>query len=100
MPLTREVFPYEVQVAFFMFDLLSDVWEGMSGTYMGKEWSSCSLLFDTYEVEDKKIVLYFMKIYERILMSYRAEQAEKRRKAEERKAQKSGGKNYTHNVKG
>lgn len=99
MPLTESDFPDEVQVAFFMFNLLSDVWEGMSGSYMGKDWGGCSLLFDTYKVDNPREVLYFMKTYERILMNYRYEEAEKRRKAEERKA-KSGGKNYTHNVKG
>jgi len=99
MPLTESAFPDEVQVAFFMFNLLSDVWEGMSGSYMGKDWSGCDLLFSIYAVEDKKQVLYFMKAYERILMNYRFEEAERKRKADERKS-KSGGKNYTHNVKG
>jgi hypothetical protein len=99
MPLTESSFPTEVQVAFFMFNLLSDVWEGMSGTYCGKDWSHCSQLFDIYEIEDPKVVLYFMKSYERLLMSYRAEEADRKRKVEERKA-KSGGKNYTHNVQG
>ena len=99
MPLTESSFPTEVQVAFFMFSLLSDVWEGMSGTYCGKDWSHCPQLFDIYEIEDPKVVLYFMKSYERLLMSYRAEEADRKRKVEERKA-KSGGKNYTHNVQG
>jgi hypothetical protein len=40
-----------------------------------------------------------MKVYERILMNQRAEEANQRRKTEERKAI-SGGKNYTHNVSG
>jgi len=100
MPLTEQDFPAEVQVAFFMLSLLSDVWEGMSGYYMGKNWASCSFLFDTYEIEDRKTTLYFMKMYERILVNYRAEQAEKKRKDEERKAKSGGNKNYTHNVKG
>ena len=99
MPLTESDFPDEVQVAFFMFNLLSDVWEGMSGSYMGKDWSGCDLLFSTYEVEDKRNTLYFMKMYERLTMNFRFEEAERKRKAEERKA-KSGGKNFTHNVKG
>jgi hypothetical protein len=99
MPLTESSFPTEVQVAFFMFNLLSDVWEGMSGTYCGKDWSHCSQLFDIYNVEDPKTTLYFMKLYERILMNHRSEEADRKRKAEERKA-KSGGKNYTHNVTG
>lgn len=99
MPLTESNFPAEVQVAFFMFNLLSDVWEGMSGSYMGKDWSHCSQLFNIYEVEDQKTTIYFMKVYERILMNQRAEEADQRRKTEERKA-KSGGKKYTHNVSG
>ena len=101
MPLTESDFPAEVQVAFFMFNLLSDNWEGMSGSYMGKDWSHCSQLFQIYGIEDQKTTIYLMKLYERILMNYRAEEAEKRRKQQERKA-KSGGsrKKYTHNVTG
>jgi len=100
MPLTEQDFPVEVQVAFFMFNLLSDVWDGMSGSYRGKDWSSCGFIFDTYEIEDVKTSLYFMKMYERIILNYRAEQAERRRKEEERKAKSGGNKNFTHNVKG
>ena len=101
MPLTESDFPAEVQVAFFMFSLLSDVWDGMSGSYMGKDWSHCSQLFQIYEIDDQKTTIYLMKLYERILMNYRAEEAEKRRKQQERKAKSGGsGKNYTHNVTG
>ena len=42
-----------------------------------------------------------MKIYESIIVSHKAEEADKKRKAEERKANSAGGgKNYTHNVRG
>jgi len=95
MPLTYSDFPSEVQVAFFMFDLLSDVWEGMSGTYMGKDWSSANFLFETYEIEDPRQTLYFMKLYEREVMAQRAEEAEQRRKKEEQKAKR--GRNLTPN---
>lgn len=101
MPLDSTDFPVEVQVAFFMFSLLSDNWEGMSGSYMGKLWTDLEFLFNLYQVDDKEIVFYFMKLYEGILISYRAEQAERKRKAEERKAKSAGGgKNFTHNVRG
>jgi hypothetical protein len=43
--------------------------------------------------------MYFMKVYERIVIQQRGEDSERKRKADERKS-KSGGKNYTHNVKG
>ena len=99
MPPDPADFPVEVQVAFFIFDLLEDHWEGMSGTYMGKHWSNVNSLFDLYEVEDRKAVFYMMKMYEGILITERAEKAEQKRKAAERKAA-GGGKNYTHNIKG
>ena len=99
MPLEPSDFPEEVQVAFFMFSLLPDHWEGMSGTYMGKYWDGLDYFFKVYEVENPRTILYFMKLYEVEIVAYKASQADKKRKAEERKA-KSGGKNYTHNVKG
>ena len=99
MPLEPSGFPEEVQVAFFMFSLLPDHWEGMSGTYMGKYWDGIDYFFKLYEVENPREILYIMKLYEGVIVSSKAEKAEQKRKAEERKA-KSGGKNYTHNVKG
>ena len=54
-------FPLEVQQAFLLHSLLSDRWEGMSGYYMGKDWSPLSQLLDIQEVEDKKTVTYFLK---------------------------------------
>jgi hypothetical protein len=99
MPLEQSEFPDEVQVAFFMFDLLSDTWDGQSGSYLGKNWAQCTQLFDLYAVDDPKIVLYFMKLYEHLLMKYRIERQEERRKQSDRKTQQAG-KTYTHNVRG
>ena len=99
MPLEPSDFPEEVQVAFFMFNLLPDHYEGMSGTYMGKNWDGREYFFKLYDVDDRKNIIYLMKMYEIKIVNYRAEKAEQKRKAQERKA-KSGGKNYTHNVKG
>lgn len=100
MPLELSDFPVEVQVAFFIFGFLEDNWEGMSGSYLGKNWGSIEYLFDLYDVQEPKTVLYIMKVYEGVLIQYRAEKAEKKRKAEERKKSASGGKRFTHNVKG
>ena len=101
MPLDPSDFPEEVQVAFFIFSFLTDRWEGMSGTYMGKNWDSIEYIMSLYEIQNPRIVFRFMKMYEIELVNYRAQEAEKRRKAEERKAKSAGGgKNYTHNVKG
>jgi len=100
MPLELSEFPEEVQVAFFMFSLLPDHWEGMSGTYMGKYWDGIDYFFKLYDVEHPRITLYIMKMYERNLVEFRADKAERKRKQQERKSASSGGKQYTHNVKG
>jgi hypothetical protein len=100
MPLDASDFPSEVQVAFFVFDMLSDNWEGMSGSYLGKNWTDAPYLFELYEVDNPKIVMYFAKMYERLVISHRATEAEKKRKAEERKSKARGDKNFTHNVSG
>jgi len=100
MPLDTSDFPDEVQVAFFIFNMLSDVWDGTSGTYMGKNWVDCEFLCKVHNVVDIQPVLYFAKLYERLLMNYRAEESDHKRKAEERRAKAGGGKNYTHNVQG
>ena len=52
-----ELYPYEVQMAFFIYALLQDTWDGMSGYYMGKSWSGIGELLDIYEIEDKQTVI-------------------------------------------
>ncbi len=99
MPLETPDFPSEVQVAFFIFGFLEDNWEGMSGTYLGKKWNNLEYLFRLYQVQEQTTILYIMKLWENILVEYKAQKAEKKKKADERKSA-GGGKNFTHNVKG
>jgi|TARA_R110000803_G_scaffold92022_1_gene159522 hypothetical protein len=99
MPLDPSDFPVEVQTAFFIFGFLEDVWDGMSGSYFGKRWDTVEYFFKVYEVREPKTILYIMKMYEGIIIDTRAQNADKKRKADERKSA-SGGKNFTHNVKG
>ena len=100
MPLEISVFPDEVQVAFFMFGMLSDRWDGASGTYMGKDWNHCDYLFSVYEIEDPKTILFFMKLYESLVIGQRMKDQENKRKADERRSKQASGTNYTHNVRG
>jgi|TARA_B110000967_G_scaffold199880_1_gene234847 hypothetical protein len=100
MPLDPSDFPVVVQVAFFIFGLLEDNWDGMSGSFLGKKWGNIEYLFKLYEIEEPRTMLYILKVYEGILVVHKAEQAERKRKADERKSSAGGGKNFTHNVKG
>lgn len=103
MPLDTSDFPYDVQVAFFIYNQLADNWEGMSGTYMGKDWTNLKYLFELYEIEDKKTIFLIMQMYDNIVAKKRADdQSEKRKEAERKSKSKSGGggKNYVHRVQG
>ena len=91
MPLEASVFPSEVQVAFFVFDLLPDRWDGMSGMYMGKDWSSMEFLLNLYQIDERRDTVLFAKMYETILVNARAAELQKQRKEEERKAKAQAG---------
>jgi len=100
MPIDLSGFPEQVQAAFFMFGFLPDVWEGMSGTYMGKDFSCLEYYMNLYDIDEPKVVIMFLKMYESILIKHRSEQAKERQKAEKRKQSAGSGKNYAHSVKG
>tara|TARA_B100001250_G_scaffold15210_1_gene13292 strand:- start:10627 stop:10926 length:300 start_codon:yes stop_codon:yes gene_type:complete len=99
MPLDISDFPSEVQVAFFMFNLLSDNWDGMTGTYMGKDWAQCTQLFEIYSIEDPTTTIYFMKMYESLLVGARIAEQKRKSDAQKRKSEQAG-KKYTHNIRG
>lgn len=98
MPLEPSVFPEEVQMAFFISNKLSEKWDGMSGSYLGKTWEEVPYLFKLYDVEEQKTVFFFMQQYDILLMQKRFKDSENKRKQKERKS--GGGKTYTHNVQG
>ena len=98
MPPTTEDYPMEVQVAFLLHDLLPDRWEGMSGSYMGKDFSCIGTLFDMWEVEDKKTCLYFIKHIEARNTDKINKAQQRKRKASESKAK--AGKKSGINVQG
>ena len=54
-------YPSEVQVAFLLHDLLPDRWDGMSGMFLGKDWSALGTLLDVFEVDDPRTTVYFLK---------------------------------------
>lgn len=98
-PPTLDVFPAEVQQAFIVFNHMPDRWDGMSGSYMGKDWSAIKFFLDLFDVEYPKIVVYFITQLESLQTEKINKNLEKKRKASERKAG-GGGKQFTHNVQG
>ena len=99
MPVSPSMFPEEVQSAFFIYSLLEDNWDGTSGSYMGKVYSSVEFLFKLYEIDNQGTVLFFLKIYDSLVITFRHNKAEAKRKAADRKSSAGSGKQYAHNVK-
>ena len=80
-------FPYEVQEAINIFSILPDNWEGMSGTYLGKDYSILPYLMDEiFEVADKKQTMQLLLIIGRLVMeNHSREQKARQRKAKAKK---------------
>ena len=97
MPPTLDGLPEEVQVAFFIYGLLPDIWVAMSGSYQGKDWSPLESLYKIYDVDNRRVVTYFIAEIQRIYSKSINENISKERKAQERKS-KAGGKKYAHKV--
>lgn len=102
LPRSLNMFPDEIQIAFLIFNYLPDRWDGMSGSYFGKDWTNISFFLNLYDITskvDQKIITFFLSHIEGYYTEKVNKKVEQRRKAEERKA-KAGGKQYVHNVKG
>ena len=99
MPTEIDIFPYEVQIAFLIHGLMPDRWDGMSGSYMGKDWGCLGTLLDLYEVEDKREVTYFIKAIESENSSSLNDELNKKRKAQERASKAKTGGISSSNIK-
>ena len=91
MPPTMGDFPPEVQVAFLLHDLLPDRWDGMSGSYFGKDMSSLGTLLKVHEVEDKKNTIFWIKQIEARNSENINKKLQRKRKAAESKAKAGKG---------
>ena len=87
MPMNFGNFPYEVQLAFLIYDLLPDRWEGMSGSYLGKEWGAVGALLDAYNIEERQIIVFFIKAIDIINSKVINKRLDKDRKKRDKKSQ-------------
>ena len=86
MPIDDKDFPYEVQLAFFIHSLMPDRWEGMSGSYLGKDWGALGALYDIHNIEDKRTVTFFLKNVDILVTNQINKEVEKQHKQIERKS--------------
>ena len=87
IPAEYSDFPHQIQEILQIFNILPDRWEGMSGTYMGKDYTLLPYLFDVlFEVEDRQLAMKFLLIITSLVTSQYAEkQAARQRQAKSKK---------------
>ena len=71
----------EAQEAWIVYNSLQDVWEGMSGSFMGKNKAGLFEFFKAYEVENIKEVISLVSTIEGEYMRYYMEQQKQRSKS-------------------
>ena len=69
----------ECQQALTILNALPDNWEGMNGTWLGKDYSGLSAVMDIYEVESRREVFELLKEAESILGKYYTQQSKSRK---------------------
>lgn len=69
IPVDRGSLTRDTQLVFMLYDKLQSKWEGMSGSYLGKDLSILPTLFDLYDIEDyeKKYCLDIIPIIDNYL---------------------------------
>lgn len=70
--------PLEAQQALVLLNSLPDNWEGMSGSWMGKDYSGLAAIMDIYEIDDRKTVFELLKVAEIEMSKYYSEKAKQK----------------------
>ena len=68
----------ECQQALTVLNALPDIFEGMNGTWMGKDYSGLSAIMDIYEIDDRKTVFELLKVAESEMSKYYSDKAKQR----------------------
>jgi hypothetical protein len=66
---------YNIQCALVLYNALPDKWEGMSGSWMGKDYSGLMDIMNIYRMDNKREVFDLLKIAEGEAGKFYAEKA-------------------------
>lgn len=87
IPKDPSTFSLEAQQALVLMNALPDNWEGMNGTWLGKDYSGLMSILDIYQIHNKKEVFELLKICEDELGKF---YAQKRKEQEQLAKAKRG----------
>lgn len=81
IPVELEDLPHEVQESYRVYSLLNDNWEGMSGTYLGKNMAGLKDIMDILDIDDRVSTLTIIQLIDSARMKYiQAQQAQQKTK--------------------
>ena len=78
IPKDPSVFSIEVQQALMLLNILPDKWEGMSGTWMGKDYSGLDAIMNIYEIDNRRVVFDLVQVGENEMSKYYAQKRKER----------------------
>jgi len=85
IPLDLNDLSYEAQLAIKIFNSLPDKVEGMSGSWLGKDYAGLGILFDIYEVENRQEVFELMALLTHETDTHYRQQQKQKSKSKGRK---------------
>jgi len=74
MPKDPSLLPIEAQNALIVFNTLPDKIEGMSGTWLGKDFSALEAIMNIYDIYDRREVLEYILLIQREYSEYYSKQ--------------------------
>lgn len=78
MPKDPSSLPVQVQNALIIFNVLPDKIEGMSGTWLGKDFSPIEAIMNIYDIDDRREVLEYILLIQREYSDYYSKQQKMR----------------------
>ena len=70
MPKDPSNLSFEVQQALLVLNVLPDKWEGMSGTWLGKDYAGLDAILRIYEIDKPRDVFDLLQVAEKELGDY------------------------------
>lgn len=84
IPVELSDMPLEVQEAYRVYTLLNDNWEGMSGTYLGKNMAGLKDIMDILDIDDRLTALTIIQLFDSARIQYIQAQQKSKKSASDK----------------
>lgn len=78
IPKDPSAFSVQVQQALMLLNILPDKWEGMSGTWMGKDYAGLEAIMNIYEIDNRREVFDLVQVGENEMGKYYSQKQKER----------------------